>query len=265
MLIDDNPILVLPRLAAAIGLDEAIVVQQLHWWLKPSNKSGKTINGHKWIFNTYEQWQKDHFPWWSVIHIRRIFNFLEKLGVILSCQPEGGISRRKYYRLNQAVVIKMRNGDFPITPRTKRLANRIIENSSSAQLDHMDGSSGSLPSTETTFRENKQREYDIGKSDANNFQILALQRKLKELHLTKEEKLAKIPMPSTCPSADEFDDAVDEMDNGFHIFSSRPDLYTELRERKWHEWRERSKKWAPIRDWRKYVEALANKIADDMP
>ena len=34
LLIDDYPILVLPKLATEIGLNEAIVLQQIHYWLK---------------------------------------------------------------------------------------------------------------------------------------------------------------------------------------------------------------------------------------
>ena len=34
LLIDDYPILVLPKLANEIGLNEAIVLQQMHYWLK---------------------------------------------------------------------------------------------------------------------------------------------------------------------------------------------------------------------------------------
>ena len=35
-LIDDYPILVLPKLAEKIGLNEAIILQQIHYWLKDS-------------------------------------------------------------------------------------------------------------------------------------------------------------------------------------------------------------------------------------
>lgn len=33
LLIDDYPIQVLPKLAKVIGLNEAIILQQLHYWL----------------------------------------------------------------------------------------------------------------------------------------------------------------------------------------------------------------------------------------
>ncbi|HDE3362621.1 TPA: DnaD domain protein, partial [Staphylococcus aureus] len=36
LLIDDYPIQVLPKLAELIGLNEAIVLQQIHYWLNNS-------------------------------------------------------------------------------------------------------------------------------------------------------------------------------------------------------------------------------------
>lgn len=89
-----------PTLACAIGLNEAIVVQHVHW-LCNLPKSGKVIDGEKWVYNTYEEWQKDWFPWWSIDTIQRIFRSLEERMIIISCQPEGKKSRRKYYRINQ--------------------------------------------------------------------------------------------------------------------------------------------------------------------
>ena len=50
LLIEDRPLMVLPRLAVAIGLHEAVFLQQLHYWLR----SSKTLeaDGHKWVYNT---------------------------------------------------------------------------------------------------------------------------------------------------------------------------------------------------------------------
>lgn len=50
LLIDDYPILVLPKLATEIGLNEAIVLQQMHYWLKKSNHN---YDGKRWIYNSF--------------------------------------------------------------------------------------------------------------------------------------------------------------------------------------------------------------------
>ena len=54
LLIDDYPILVLPKLATEIGLNEAIVLQQMHYWLKKSNHN---YDGRRWIYNSFPEWQ----------------------------------------------------------------------------------------------------------------------------------------------------------------------------------------------------------------
>lgn len=78
LLIDDNPLQVLPRLAEKIGLNEAIVLQQLHYWL---NRSENYRDGVKWVFNSYPDWKKQ-FPFWSIPTIQRTFARLENLGLV---------------------------------------------------------------------------------------------------------------------------------------------------------------------------------------
>jgi hypothetical protein len=78
LLIDDNPLQVLPKLAEKVGLNEAIVLQQLHYWL---NRSDNHRDGSKWVFNSYPGW-KEQFPFWGIRTIQRTFLQLENLGLI---------------------------------------------------------------------------------------------------------------------------------------------------------------------------------------
>ncbi|AOP43684.1 replication protein O [Edwardsiella piscicida] len=80
LLLTRRPIVVNPELAEAIGLNEAIVLQQLHYWLKETT-SGVDFGGQRWIYNTPEEWAKQ-FPFWSDSTIRRAFSSLKKMGVI---------------------------------------------------------------------------------------------------------------------------------------------------------------------------------------
>lgn len=99
LLINEPPLQVLPSLAVAIGLNEAMVVQQLHYWLE-NPKGGVERDGHKWIFNTYEQW-KENFPFWSESTIKRIFLNLEKMGIVISAQLDAhSHDQTKFYRLD---------------------------------------------------------------------------------------------------------------------------------------------------------------------
>ena len=98
LLLDEYPLIVLPSLAEAVGLNEAIVLQQVHYWLQ-NPKGGVEVNGHKWVYNTYEEWKKDNFPFWSTRTIIRIFKGLEDKSLLISMQ-KAAYDRKKYYRIH---------------------------------------------------------------------------------------------------------------------------------------------------------------------
>ncbi|GAB1676313.1 hypothetical protein JNE12001_21830 [Escherichia coli] len=50
-----RPIVINPDLAYSIGLNEAIALQQINYWLQET-KSGMESDGVRWIYNTTEQW-----------------------------------------------------------------------------------------------------------------------------------------------------------------------------------------------------------------
>lgn len=53
LLINESPLQVQPSLAMAIGLNEAIFLQQLHYWVGTSRYMR---GGKKWVYNTYSDW-----------------------------------------------------------------------------------------------------------------------------------------------------------------------------------------------------------------
>lgn len=81
LLIEEEPLQVLPSLAVKLGLNCAMFLQQVHYWLKHSKHEH---DGRKWIYNTYEAWH-EQFPFWSAEVIRkRIVKPLEDTGVLLT-------------------------------------------------------------------------------------------------------------------------------------------------------------------------------------
>ncbi|WP_052137774.1 DnaD domain-containing protein [Heyndrickxia ginsengihumi] len=98
LLLDDKPLIVLPTLATKIGLNESIFLQQLHYWLKDSNQ---IRDGYKWVYNTYENWQKQ-FPFWSVRTLKRIVTGLEKKEIVISSTKYNkmSIDKTKWYRID---------------------------------------------------------------------------------------------------------------------------------------------------------------------
>lgn len=97
LLIPEPPMVVLPSLAQAIGIDEAIVLQQLHYWIQ---KSAHVREGRRWVYNSYADWG-EQFPWISTRSIRRIFHRLEELGLVSSANLNRKRSdQTKWYTIN---------------------------------------------------------------------------------------------------------------------------------------------------------------------
>jgi hypothetical protein len=80
LLIDEPPLIVLPSLAAALGLSEAILLQQIHYWLR---QGGHVRDGRRWIYNSYAQWAAQ-LPFWKEGAIRRILEHLRARGLLLT-------------------------------------------------------------------------------------------------------------------------------------------------------------------------------------
>ena len=80
LLMTSRPIVINPDLAYSIGLNEAIALQQINYWLQET-KSGMESDGVRWIYNTTEQWL-EQFPFWSESTLKRTFTLLKTLGVL---------------------------------------------------------------------------------------------------------------------------------------------------------------------------------------
>lgn len=83
LLINEPPLQVLPSLAKAIGLNEAIVLQQLHYWIS-NPKVGKEHDGMRWVYNSVREWQEDNFPFWSEATIKRALASLRENGIVFA-------------------------------------------------------------------------------------------------------------------------------------------------------------------------------------
>mgnify|MGYP003583449752 CR=1 FL=1 len=99
LLVAESPLIVLPTLAARIGLEESIFLQQIHFLNTYSNNEK---DGFKWVYNTYEEWVSI-FPFFkNAGKIKRIVSKLEGLGVLVTTSQYNRlkIDRRKWYRVN---------------------------------------------------------------------------------------------------------------------------------------------------------------------
>lgn len=100
LLIQEPPLQVLPSLAKAIGLNEAIILQQIQYWMNSKN-AGKMHDGQKWIYNSVANWQKDNFPFWSVQTIKRALTSLKKQELVLTANlNKASYDRTLWYTIN---------------------------------------------------------------------------------------------------------------------------------------------------------------------
>ena len=249
LLIEDSPLIVSPKLASLVGLNEALVLQQVHFLLRMKH-SGRVIGGEKWIWNTFEDWRKDHFPFWCLRTLKSIFLSLERRGLLISCQPDGRMSRKKYYRLDREAISRSCNsctiGSAEVAPSDRaRFAPSVTETTTESSVTEK-----SKGSKETSF----PSEADAVISFPAQWKPSSRRR------ASKDELLTKIQPPTDYPSEDEFERYLTNSDL-CHIQSSR-DLYRDLCLRKWHHWNPKPRRWTPIRNWKTYCEALETKMAN---
>nr|WP_311461879.1 hypothetical protein [uncultured Aggregatibacter sp.] len=98
LLINENPLQVLPSLAKAIGLNEAIFLQQLHYFLRISKNRA---DGRSWVYNTIKDWQAE-FSFWSLKTVQRTIESLEEMGLVLSTDKFNKIKmdKTKWYSID---------------------------------------------------------------------------------------------------------------------------------------------------------------------
>ena len=143
LLINEEPLQLLPGLAVAIGLNEAIVIQQVHYWLKNNQKNGINYHdGRYWTYNSIEKWQSDNFPFWSVMTVRRIFNALEAKRLLISNNFNKAVfDRTKWYTIDYSALVQFEQIDSdrmnePI-PEIKPYANKQRKNKVKGSLTRL--------------------------------------------------------------------------------------------------------------------------------
>lgn len=95
LLFKEEPLVVNRLAAKVLGLNEAIVIQQIHYWLEINRKAKTNFHdGRTWTYNTYEDWQNENFDFWSVRTLKRIFTALFDKGILL----KGNYNLHKYDR-----------------------------------------------------------------------------------------------------------------------------------------------------------------------
>lgn len=106
LLFEDKPLVINPKLAELIGLNEAIIIQQMSYWLK---RSDNIIDGKRWVYNSAPKWKKQ-FPFFSESTIKRAIYKLEELGLLFTGNyNKDGRDKTKWYSINYKAVSQLMN------------------------------------------------------------------------------------------------------------------------------------------------------------
>lgn len=97
-------------LALVLGdLNEAIILNQLNYWLEINKKADKNfIDGKYWVYNSYAEWRENDFPYWSEKTIQITFTRLENKGIVISANyNKMCIDKTKWYSIDFEVLEEM--------------------------------------------------------------------------------------------------------------------------------------------------------------
>lgn len=136
LLFDDKPIVVSPRLAELLGdVDQAIILQQIHYWLQKSNK---VIDGRRWVYNSMNDWLKQ-FPWVkSRKSLTTKFGRLEKAGLLVTGNyNKAGFDKTKWYSIDYDTLSQMEqrlSKNYPIVE--SKLPNGMSKNYPTNTIDY---------------------------------------------------------------------------------------------------------------------------------
>ena len=97
LLINESPLQTLPSLACLVGINGAIILQQMQYWL---NVSEHKIEGYAWIYNSYDKWAKQ-FKWLKLRSVQKHILALERGGFLISKQFRYKTrNNTKWYRID---------------------------------------------------------------------------------------------------------------------------------------------------------------------
>lgn len=91
-----------------IGLNESIILQQIHNWLNINEKADiNYYEGKYWIYNTISDWQ-DQFPFWSYDTVKRTLKSLRNMNLLLTGNfNKSDYDRTLWYTINYDEVSKL--------------------------------------------------------------------------------------------------------------------------------------------------------------
>lgn len=109
LLFTDEPIVINRKLAKCLGLKEAVIFQQIHYWLKINEKQNKNLKeGKYWTYNSIKKWHENEFDFLSIRTVERTLQKLEKDELLISKtfnKMKG--DKTKWYTINYEKLLEV--------------------------------------------------------------------------------------------------------------------------------------------------------------
>jgi len=125
-LMNEHPLVIKSKLASKIGLNEALFLNQINYWIKDDPRV-PLHDGKRWHYASYKQWLKD-FSFWSESTLKRTIKSLTDLNlIIIEKKDEDKRNRINWYSVNYEEMKKAGlsfEEDVPIL-LYKKLADQI--------------------------------------------------------------------------------------------------------------------------------------------
>lgn len=138
LLFNKHPLVVDKTIATVLGLNQAMILQQIHYWLEQNKKNGRNFHqGKYWTYNTISEWQEE-FPFWSKETVKRAFKKLREAGILK-------VDNFNVYKMDRTLWYTI---DY------EKLSQRIGENypNEEVQNDPMEEVKATPPIPETTTK-----------------------------------------------------------------------------------------------------------------
>lgn len=104
-LIENSILVIEPSLAKEIGLNEAIFLRLLHYWLE---KAKISKNEKKWVFNSFGKW-REQLPFFCERTVKRTIDKLKKMQLIeIKRNHQNPFNRTNFYTINYEELEKIK-------------------------------------------------------------------------------------------------------------------------------------------------------------
>lgn len=111
LLFNDQPVVINRKLAKCLGLKEAVIFQQIHYWLEINKRTKNNFKENKyWTYNSVKAWHENEFDFLSLRTVERTLQKLEKDGLLESkvFNKMAG-DKTKWYTINYDKLLEVCN------------------------------------------------------------------------------------------------------------------------------------------------------------